>query len=182
MRRRRTVGQRIGRAIDLIVTAISMLDPRARRGIVYVITAVDPRTGLVVDGYVGKTRQTIQARVQQHLDLKPWAPAAVDYRPEWSGRYTNLGLTVREIVSILWFRPIFNFQWNRLNSRRIPIWKQREIYRNHPPVRASVTPIGPGNPPTNPSTRYGARRPNGRAVPGRPVPGSQRTRGARQRQ
>jgi hypothetical protein len=142
------------RAAEALARAVALLDPRARRGAIYEIVVAHPDHGRDWCGYIGKTRQQVPARVGQHLATKPWARAYRRHRTVWSSHHvTNMGLFLREVWTILTRRPIFNHQWNRANPDRIPIPRQWDIYNR----------VGrcPGNPPTRPVARYGARRPAG---------------------
>lgn len=75
-------------------------------------------------GYVGKTRQRVENRVAQHMKTQPWADLYVDHRVLWSSsRVTDFGLWWREIWYIVTRFPVYNYQWNRWNPRRVPIYR-----------------------------------------------------------
>lgn len=77
-------------------------------------------------GYVGKTRQRVGNRIMQHRQSQPWADLIVDHRVLWqSAAVTAFGLWWREIWYIVTRFPVYNYQWNRLNPRRIPIYRAR---------------------------------------------------------
>ncbi len=82
---------------------------------------VKPATRL---GYVGKTTQRpYTRRIDQHLKSQPWSDLIASHHVLWQGVCTPFGLWWREIYYILTRFPVYNYQWNRLNPRRIPVYR-----------------------------------------------------------
>jgi hypothetical protein len=94
-----------------------------RRGIVYGINVVHPSTGRVMLGYVGQTRQTLEARETQHREVQPWADTIVGraYVIE-VGWWTDVELDAREVWHIHRWLPLYNIEHNMANPWRIPPW------------------------------------------------------------
>lgn len=85
------------------------------------------RSVLIRRGYIGKTRQKVGARVAQHLETQPFSDLMVEPETLWSSRKcTSLRLWWEEVWRIVVFRPIYNYEWNKLNPRRIPIYLAKE--------------------------------------------------------
>jgi hypothetical protein len=93
-----------------------------RPGIIYAYSTVDFKTGKRERwSYVGKTRQTLVKRHNQHMDVQPWSDlfpqvrVVFDFRscPDW-------WLTWAEKLTIWVMRPLYNYEYNTKNSRRIP--------------------------------------------------------------
>ena len=105
-----------------------------RPGSVYAIAVRHPVTGRRVRfGYVGKTRQLPSNRIRQHRDTKPWADTIVGWEVLWaSRRCTGVRLWWEEVWRIVLLRPLYNYQWNRWNPRRIPIYRQHRTARPGP--------------------------------------------------
>jgi len=84
-----------------------------------------PRSGRVVNGYVGQTRRPVQVRIDEHLlgtataAPKVWADTVVSWDVLWTGTCTQGGLNWRERWYIVSRRPLYNVQWNTANRRRI---------------------------------------------------------------
>jgi hypothetical protein len=107
-------------------------------GAVYLIQVYDPRTGRRdTRGYVGKTRRGVRVRVAEHCERQPWGGAITGYQTLWrASRCLGATLWLAEVLSILGLRPLLNVQWNRLNRRRIPRYRQAAHFRCMP--RAST--------------------------------------------
>lgn len=94
-------------------------------GACYRLRVRHPRSGRVVNGYVGQTRRPVQVRIDEHLlgtataAPKVWADTVVGWDVLWSGRCTQGGLDWRERWFIVTRRPLYNVQWNTGNRRRI---------------------------------------------------------------
>jgi hypothetical protein len=93
-----------------------------RRGIIYAYSCVDPRSGKRDRwAYVGKTRQLLAKRHEQHIASQPWSDlypqvrVVFDFKgcPDW-------WLTLFEKYTIKFTRPAYNYDYNTKNSRRIP--------------------------------------------------------------
>lgn len=97
-----------------------------REGWVYVFRARHPATGVLVrHGYIGKTRW-LKLRLAQHLERSDWRDTVTEWDVLWySPDVTAFGLWWREVWYILTRMPLYNYQWNRLNPRRIPKYEQR---------------------------------------------------------
>jgi hypothetical protein len=103
---------------------------KRRPGVIYAIRTgytgwrmtVGPPTRL---GYVGKTTQRpYTRRIDQHRRTQPWSDLIVSHRVLWSSEsVTAFGLWWREIYYILTRFPVYNYQWNRLNPRRVPVYR-----------------------------------------------------------
>lgn len=75
-------------------------------------------------GYIGKTTQRVATRIAQHRACQPWSDLIVSYDVLWeSRRVTAFGLWWREIYYILTRFPVYNYQWNRWNPRRVPKYR-----------------------------------------------------------
>jgi len=96
-----------------------------RKGWVYVWRVRHPVTGVAVrHGYIGKTR-FLKLRLNQHMERSRWRDTATEWDVLWySSDVTAFGLWWREVWYILTRMPLYNYQWNRLNPRRIPIYEQ----------------------------------------------------------
>ena len=99
-----------------------------RPGIIYAYSGIHPIKGTRIDWiYVGKTRQKLESRHAQHMgytkrqDAQPWSDLYPSVRvvfyfkacPEW-------WLNLVEKWTIKWTFPLFNYQHNLKNPRRIP--------------------------------------------------------------
>jgi hypothetical protein len=93
-----------------------------RRGIIYAYSCINPNTGRRIRwAYVGLTRQQLAARHQQHMDIQPWSDLYPEIRiifdfkrcPDW-------WLAMFEKHTIKVMRPVYNYEHNTKNSRRIP--------------------------------------------------------------
>jgi hypothetical protein len=94
-----------------------------RPGIIYAYSCIDPYTSKDRENwaYVGKTRQALYKRHNQHMDSQPWADLYPQVRvifkfkscPDW-------WLTLAEKLTIKFTRPLYNYEYNTKNSRRIP--------------------------------------------------------------
>lgn len=118
-----------------------------RRGAVYAIPtlAVDPNgrpiPGAVVVGYVGQTRQTVKTRELQHRACQPFGDLILG--GSWvveEGTWTDAELDERErhhirngvrlVGSGKPQRPIYNYEHNLDNPRRVEVWRavqQRQV-------------------------------------------------------
>lgn len=139
-----------------------------RRGAVYLFKTLcvhesGPRVGLVLDGstedgYVGKTRQTLAQREQQHrggsADGGPVRDAEedeeVEEQPWWDltvggiqllekGNWTDDELAKKEVEWIHRIRPQYNYVDNLDNERRIPKFTARE-HRDNRDRAKGLTP------------------------------------------
>lgn len=109
---------------------------------------INPR---VIYAYGGKTtRRDWEARVEEHMwgggqydtTPDPWADTVLGWRPDgtvaaimaaggywnmWQGRTVPLILSIGEVlIAIKLRRPVYNYQWNLGNRRRIPIPVQED--------------------------------------------------------
>lgn len=160
--------------------------PQLRRcGAVYGIPtlAVDaagmPLPGVVIVGYIGKTRQTVKQREEQHRDCQPFGDLIVG--GSWvieEGTWTEAELDAREqhyirhgavlVPGQAPRRPAYNIDFNRDNRARIAPWtalQQRQARepgweppsRNSPP-RLRPTSVGPRRPALWGRVRWTRRR------------------------
>ena len=124
-RARRTL-RRARRALSKVGKVIGLFDPRMRYGAIYVIPVRHPEHGGEITGWVGQSRCP-RLRWAYHRRQQPWADTMLEPFIAWdSPAVTNFGLWWREIWRIVAYRPLYNFEWNRWNPRRIPIWTQRD--------------------------------------------------------
>jgi hypothetical protein len=105
-----------------------------RPGIIYAYSCINPETGEREPwAYVGKTRQLLVNRHAQHMASQPWSDLYPEVRvvfdfkscPDW-------WLDTAEKWTIKFTRPLYNYEHNTKNPRRIPKYEavhQRE-YRN----------------------------------------------------
>lgn len=72
-------------------------------------------------GYVGKTRRRpYTKRIAEHRRDQPWSDLIVSHDVLWaSARVSDFGLWWREIYYIVTRMPVYNYQWNRWNPRRV---------------------------------------------------------------
>lgn len=100
---------------------------KRRPGAIYEIRTRKSRdTDRTHRGYVGKTRQRVENRVTQHRLVQHWSDLIVSHHVLWSStRVTAFGLWWREIYYILTRFPVYNYQWNRWNPRRVPVYRAR---------------------------------------------------------
>ena len=114
--------------------------PRRRPGYVYAFWGYDPHALLrgtirIVLLYVGQTRQKPETRWHQHQfgspngePAKVWWPLVTHKKVIWSAIYcTDAKLDRKEIGHILKDRPMMNDKWNRLNTKRIPIYDHKKV-------------------------------------------------------
>jgi hypothetical protein len=101
-----------------------------RRRTVYGYDVTDLRNGRVHRAaYIGKTSAPLFYRDTQHRASQPWAWAIVGpIRPLWQADCGRIRLWVMEALFIVVKRPLFNYQWNKHNPRRIPIYQARRMY------------------------------------------------------
>jgi hypothetical protein len=107
-----------------------------RPGYVYVIFGRHPKSGRITCSWVGLTRRTSNdVRIREHLYgsahygilPKPWADLVTDYKVKFSFRHIpQFMLSWIEITLIIYYRPLYNDQWNRGNVRRIPPWEAEQ--------------------------------------------------------
>lgn len=101
-----------------------------RRRTIYCYDVLDLRTGRTARAaYIGKTSAPLVYRDTQHRASQPWAwairgPILV----LWSADCGRIRLWVMEVLFIVVKRPLFNYQWNKHNPRRIPIYQARRMY------------------------------------------------------
>jgi hypothetical protein len=108
-------------AFGLLALFLIVLVSGRRSGAIYRARVRKIGSGRIVCGYIGKTRQLPANRWRQHEDTQPWADLVVgwDVIREWK-RISTFGLWWREIYYI-WTRfPLYNYQWNLHNPRRVP--------------------------------------------------------------
>jgi hypothetical protein len=93
-----------------------------RTGIIYAYSVLDPRTGERDDwAYVGKTRQLLSSRHNQHMDSQPWSDLYPQVRVIFTfKRCPDWWLTFAEKSTIWYTRPTYNFEYNTRNPYRIP--------------------------------------------------------------
>jgi hypothetical protein len=96
---------------------------------IYAAWVLHPDTGRIVCGYVGKDSSPPSRRTEHMLggtsrcpSPAPWADTVICWRLPYSGRCSAFTLWWLEIMFIVLLRPIYNYQWNRWNRRRIPIY------------------------------------------------------------
>lgn len=112
---------------------------RRRPGSIYGVRVIHERTGRVVTaGYIGKTRQRVGDRIDQHLTTKPWRDLVIDHYVIRTGnRVSGWTLWWWEVWAIVSRFPLYNYQWNRHNPRRIPMYIAAERRRS-PACRAAL--------------------------------------------
>jgi hypothetical protein len=77
-------------------------------------------------GYVGKTRKRpYTKRINEHRRTQPWSDLIISHRVLWTGTCTDFHLWWLEIYYILTRFPVYNYQWNRWNPRRVPVYRAR---------------------------------------------------------
>lgn len=130
--------------------------------VVYGLRGTHPRTGRLARAYVGKTIQKPWTRrIEQHLfgggrynsTPQPWADTVPGWRPNgtvdeviaaggayiiWRGRWSPMGLAMRESLAIWGLRPLYNYQGNRRNRRRIEKYKATTQRMERDQTRARV--------------------------------------------
>ncbi|MDG4792035.1 hypothetical protein O7626_40175 [Micromonospora sp. WMMD1102] len=103
-----------------------------------------PIAGQVVVGYVGKSRQTVKQREEQHRDCQPfsdtivggswtieegwWTDAELDAREQY---YIKHGVTLAPGQAPQ--RPVYNYEFNTDNPDRIEIWRAVEHRQRREP-------------------------------------------------
>lgn len=127
-----------------------------RPGIVYAYSTIDPKTNRRVRwAYVGQTRQSLAVRHNQHMGFvkiwgkykpQPWSDLYPEVRVVWQfDSCPNWWLTLFEKYTIKTMRPIYNYNYNTRNRRRIPLFtaieqrKQRDRARR---LRRLTRPLG----------------------------------------
>jgi hypothetical protein len=93
-----------------------------RSGIIYAYSAIDPRTGKRDDwAYVGKTRQPLVRRHEQHIASQPWSDLYPEIRIIFEfKKCPDFWLTMFEKYTIWYTRPTYNYEYNIRNPYRIP--------------------------------------------------------------
>jgi hypothetical protein len=95
-----------------------------RRGIIYAYSTLDyySRKDIRDDwAYVGKTRQALVSRHEQHMTSQPWSDLYPQVRvifdfkscPDW-------WLTLFEKYTIWATKPTYNYEYNTKNKHRVP--------------------------------------------------------------
>lgn len=96
-----------------------------RRGIIYAYSTLDPKSGKREKwAYIGKTRQPLSKRHEQHLTSQPWSDLYPQVRvvfdftscPDW-------WLTLFEKYTIRFARPTYNYEYNTKNPHRVPLYR-----------------------------------------------------------
>lgn len=113
---------------------------RGGRGAIYAASVVHPITGLRCRyGYLGKTRQRPSERWAQHEGRssryrgpgQPWSDTIIEWRVVKSFEHvSDAGLWWAEVWRIVLFLPLYNYQWNTHNPRRIPKYVAARRYRS----------------------------------------------------
>lgn len=108
-----------------------------RPGIIYAYSCQDHFTEDRIDwAYVGKTRQLLMNRHDQHMRDQPWSDLYPQVRvvfyfkscPDW-------WLKLAEKTTIKYTRPIYNYEYNTKNKYRVPKYialeqrKERDLRR-----------------------------------------------------
>lgn len=102
-----------------------------RQGSVYEVTTIHEQTGRLVRGYRGKTRKRpYTKRIAEHRATQPWGDLIVSHRVLASGQWNDLQLWWAEAWRIVLGFPVYNYHWNRLCPRRIPIYVAAERHRS----------------------------------------------------
>lgn len=92
----------------------------------YAIDVLDPNTGRVVEGdYIGETARLPFVRFMEHLYDQPFGDLIVGH-PRLLGAYGSKDeVLAAEKAAVESMRPRLNYEWNRGNTRRIEVWRQR---------------------------------------------------------
>lgn len=101
-----------------------------RRGIIYAYSCVDYYSAKNVRdewAYVGKTRQALYRRHEQHMADQPWSDLypevrvifEFDYCPDW-------WLSLVEKYTIWYTKPTYNYEYNLKNKYRVPLPQAKE--------------------------------------------------------
>lgn len=104
-----------------------------RHGIIYAYSVLDLDNSTDVRvvrdlwGYVGQTRQELQARHAQHMGMssryktvaQPWSDLYPEVRVIWEGRCPDFMLDLIEMFYIKRRKPLYNYIHNTHNPRRI---------------------------------------------------------------
>lgn len=96
----------------------------------YAAWVAHPVTGRVVCGYVGKRSGHLHVRIGEHMyggtsrqpQPSPWSDTVVVWKVLYAGECSRFTLWWLEIVAITLLRPLYNYEWNRLNPRRIELY------------------------------------------------------------
>lgn len=122
---------------------------RKRRD-VYAAWCLHPATGRIMCGYVGKDSDP-PTRIHEHMFggtsrcrwPSPWSDTVICWRRMYSGKCSRFTLWWIEILFIVVLRPLYNYEWNRLNSRRIPkyVAARRERSMRYQAARAAYTGV-----------------------------------------
>lgn len=108
-----------------------------RPGIIYAYSAIDPDSGRRIRwAYVGKTRQKLVNRHNQHMVVQPWSDLFPNVRIVFSfNSCPDWWLSLVEKLTIKFTRPLYNYDYNTKNRRRIPKYaalkqrKERDLLR-----------------------------------------------------
>lgn len=119
---------RVPRQRSVAASPVTVVEVR-RPGIIYGIDTwrIDPVTWQVTRqvevGYVGQTRQALEAREGQHLVAQPFSDVIVGRAYIIAqGMYTDAELDAAEKLHILTRLPRYNIEHNMGNPHRIPPW------------------------------------------------------------
>ncbi len=93
-----------------------------RKGIIYAYSVIDPKTERRLRwGYVGKTRQMLVNRHNQHMKTQPWSDLYPEVRIVWEfSSCPDWWLTMFEKFTIKCTKPYYNYEYNTKNPRRVP--------------------------------------------------------------
>ena len=125
---------------DPVAEAVAALDPDRRPGRVYAFDTLDPDTGDVVVGYVGKTVRELVEREREHRGDKPWDDLIVGrIRELWAGDPTPGELDALEQRYIRDLKPLYNVEFQKGAAWAIPLAQQ--IAQRHARDRAAGRPL-----------------------------------------
>lgn len=98
-----------------------------RPGVIYAYSTLDAETGDREPwAYVGQTRQELYKRHNQHIACQPWSDLFPEVRIVFKFKHCpDWWLTLTEKLVIKFTKPLYNYEYNTKNPRRIPIYQAK---------------------------------------------------------
>lgn len=88
----------------------------------------DPRTNYTTKTliYIGETAREPLERMLEHVYEKPWADTITSWEADDQVYAGKDAVLAAERAAVEAERPLYNYEWNRNNSRRVEIWRQEQ--------------------------------------------------------
>lgn len=86
----------------------------------------DPRTNYTTKTliYIGETVREPLERMLEHVYAKPWADTITSWEADDQVYAGKDAVLAAEKAAVEAERPLYNYEWNQSNPRRVEIWRQ----------------------------------------------------------